>query len=539
MKFKRLMLTMMLLLFSMFTMLITNAENPNIPACDHEPPPEKPANKSCTVDGDGWHYNEDVCNNCSAIIGYTQKTHSSSKNCDCDSGACTKFTCNYGCSGGEHICDHEIVDLPPQSCKLVGRGDNAVVIAGFKLNVNSCTYCQGALGYSIIAMHSITSHCDSPYCNKYTCNYGCSGGTHGWCHKSRENNIKTPNPSDDKNCTLQNKSIIKLNSSFNAKPLPHIISQFFNFIPFIVDKGYTVEEFYYETTETCSICNEEYTVFHSGFYNKPHEGDDTVFNAVQYNPAFEPGVIQDYTLTKRVELCSTCGLSTLTVHLKADRDADGLADTDETTIHNTEIDNPDTDGDGMTDGWEVKHGLNPLDPSDANSDSNNNNVIDLDECKQELKKLDSDLDGLNNYDELFIYNTNPYEVDDTDKDGLSDAQEINIYKTDRTNADTDGDGLNDGNEVNDLHSNPLSIDTDGDGLEDKFEADNENLDINDADADNDGWIDGFEHKYYGNLDNNPSADNDSDSISNYDESLLLLDQNKTQESDDNLGLIVY
>ena len=35
MKFKRLILTMMLLLFSMFTMLITKAENPNVPACDH------------------------------------------------------------------------------------------------------------------------------------------------------------------------------------------------------------------------------------------------------------------------------------------------------------------------------------------------------------------------------------------------------------------------------------------------------------------------------------------------------------------------
>ncbi|MDO8303742.1 MAG: hypothetical protein Q7T18_10915, partial [Sedimentisphaerales bacterium] len=47
-----------------------------------------------------------------------------------------------------------------------------------------------------------------------------------------------------------------------------------------------------------------------------------------------------------------------------DTDSDGLLDCLEYwagTLHN----NPDTDGDGMPDGWEVQYGLNPLNPADA------------------------------------------------------------------------------------------------------------------------------------------------------------------------------
>jgi len=66
---------------------------------------------------------------------------------------------------------------------------------------------------------------------------------------------------------------------------------------------------------------------------------------------------------------------------------------------------------------------------------------------------DTDGDGLSDYDEVKIYNTNPNKVD-TDGDGLSDYEEVKIYKTDPLKSDTDGDGHSDGEEVKNGY-NPL------------------------------------------------------------------------------------
>ncbi|MBR4170906.1 MAG: hypothetical protein IKR48_04585 [Kiritimatiellae bacterium] len=60
--------------------------------------------------------------------------------------------------------------------------------------------------------------------------------------------------------------------------------------------------------------------------------------------------------------------------LDPDRDGDGIATYDEWTVSRTDPDNPDTDGDGMPDGWEVNHGLSPLDPSDADSDADGDGI---------------------------------------------------------------------------------------------------------------------------------------------------------------------
>lgn len=67
--------------------------------------------------------------------------------------------------------------------------------------------------------------------------------------------------------------------------------------------------------------------------------------------------------------------------------------------------------------------------------------------------LDSDGDGLTNYEEINIYGTDPFNLD-TDGDGISDGDEILIWKTDPLNPDTDGDGYNDGLEVRSGY-NPL------------------------------------------------------------------------------------
>ena len=68
----------------------------------------------------------------------------------------------------------------------------------------------------------------------------------------------------------------------------------------------------------------------------------------------------------------------------------------------------DSDGDGIPDDWEIEHGLNPNDPSDAG--------------------LDPDKDGLTNFEEYQVINTYSRSTDpqnsDTDGDGFSDKEEL-------------------------------------------------------------------------------------------------------------------
>lgn len=76
---------------------------------------------------------------------------------------------------------------------------------------------------------------------------------------------------------------------------------------------------------------------------------------------------------------------------------------------------------------------------------------------------DLDLDGLSNKQEK-EYGTNP-ELYDTDMDGLDDYYELFKSKTDPTKVDTDGDGLNDYDEL-ELKLDPLKADSKGDGIKD-------------------------------------------------------------------------
>ena len=56
------------------------------------------------------------------------------------------------------------------------------------------------------------------------------------------------------------------------------------------------------------------------------------------------------------------------------------------------------------------------------------------------------------------------ELKDTDEDGLDDGEEVRIWNTDPLNRDTDNDTLSDGDEVNIYGTSPTSEDTDGDGI---------------------------------------------------------------------------
>lgn len=105
-----------------------------------------------------------------------------------------------------------------------------------------------------------------------------------------------------------------------------------------------------------------------------------------------------------------------------DPDCDGLCNLDEQFYRTNPLD-PDTDHDGMPDGWEIQHGFDPLNPADA--------------------LADADGDGLTNVREYEL-DADPRRVD-TDGDGLPDAWE-GVYRLKMR--------------LNDAHENPDNDDAD-------------------------------------------------------------------------------
>jgi len=126
---------------------------------------------------------------------------------------------------------------------------------------------------------------------------------------------------------------------------------------------------------------------------------------------------------------------------------------------------------------------------------------------QDPKAMDSDGDGISDFDETNVYKSDPMNPD-TDGDGLKDGAEVRQYKTDPLNPDTDGDGLRDGAEVNQYKTNPLNPDTDGDGLKDGEEVTQYKTDPLKSDTDGDGLKDGEEVTQYKTNPLNPDTDAD-------------------------------
>ncbi len=89
----------------------------------------------------------------------------------------------------------------------------------------------------------------------------------------------------------------------------------------------------------------------------------------------------------------------------------------------------DSDGDGIPDWLEKLIGTDPYNP-------------------------DTDGDGLSDGEEFWIYFTDPLNPD-TDYDGLTDGAEAHVYGTDPLNPDTDGGGVYDGHEVMEDGTDPL------------------------------------------------------------------------------------
>ncbi len=184
------------------------------------------------------------------------------------------------------------------------------------------------------------------------------------------------------------------------------------------------------------------------------------------------------------------------------------------------IRDPDSDGDGLLDGWEFENGLDPSsghtfpemlpdrwqyylywygDPRDTDVDGMPDDwelAFDLDDPEG-----DPDADGVSNVGE-FLNGTDPLGPDilyggvltqedrdgdgvptrveraiglvedlrDSDGDNITDGAEMYEHGTDPNSRDTDGDGIPDSNEL-ELGTSPIMKDTDGDGLEDAMEGD--------------------------------------------------------------------
>lgn len=126
---------------------------------------------------------------------------------------------------------------------------------------------------------------------------------------------------------------------------------------------------------------------------------------------------------------------------------------------------------------------------------------------EELMERDSDGDELSDYDEIYVYGTDPLDPD-TDGDGLTDYEEIHTHGTDPLEEDSDGDGLSDGDEVNVYSTDPLDTDTDSDGLNDYEEVNEYETDPLDPDTDGDGLNDFDEVNEYGTDPLNPDTDGD-------------------------------
>ncbi|MEI7498788.1 MAG: binary toxin-like calcium binding domain-containing protein [Candidatus Falkowbacteria bacterium] len=109
--------------------------------------------------------------------------------------------------------------------------------------------------------------------------------------------------------------------------------------------------------------------------------------------------------------------------LKFDTDSDGLSDSQEVFVYFTNPLKADSDGDGVPDKKEIEDRTNPngKGPMDLDKDE----VADKDELsfKTDMFNPDTDGDGLTDGQEIFKYKTNPNNPD-TDGDGNTDGKEV-------------------------------------------------------------------------------------------------------------------
>jgi len=203
-----------------------------------------------------------------------------------------------------------------------------------------------------------------------------------------------------------------------------------------------------------------------------------------------------------------------------DPDNDGVSNVQEFEW-GSDPNNPDSDNDGLPDGWEILFGrgtgglsgLDPMDPTDANADADwitGNHIPSEMDAVGQVTSL-----PYTNYDEYYRHNvhgnwtpTNPLNGD-TDGDCFLDPDDYLPLTATLNNdgvtgggvGDSDGNGIPDGTEP----GNP-NADSDGDGVSNGQEG-QQGTDPGNSDSDGDGLSDGEEGEA-GTDPNNPDTDGD-------------------------------
>lgn len=154
-----------------------------------------------------------------------------------------------------------------------------------------------------------------------------------------------------------------------------------------------------------------------------------------------PGNTNKRTFTENTDPASRwwggnfTGLRILDIQLPADNAGPALVTfqrVDDTLPYAYSIGGVDTDADGIADAWEYQY-FGDLTTANGTTDFDKDGLPDVGEYLSHTdpknagssadKTGDADGDGLNNYDEVTLYGTNPYSAD-TDDDGISDNYEM-------------------------------------------------------------------------------------------------------------------
>lgn len=189
----------------------------------------------------------------------------------------------------------------------------------------------------------------------------------------------------------------------------------------------------------------------------------------------------------------------------SDYDGDLLTNSEESELGTSPYD-IDTDVDGLTDYEEVRiYSTSPLRPD--TDDDGLGDYFEITKYGTDPLKPDTDDDRLSDYDEIMVYNTDPRKPD-TDDDLLSDYEEVILYETNPRNPDTDFDGLDDYAEIKIHDTDPRRPDTDDDGIFDFNEIVTYRTNPRSEDTDDDALLDYDEIAYYGTNPLNPDTDGD-------------------------------
>lgn len=116
---------------------------------------------------------------------------------------------------------------------------------------------------------------------------------------------------------------------------------------------------------------------------------------------------------------------------RSDSDGDGLSDGEEINTVGSDPLLSDSDGDGLSDGDEVQGGLDPSDPGDAILDFDSDGLSNAQEIAlgTDVNLPDTDFDGLTDGFEVNTQGTEPLLID-TDGGGRGDGDEVNTDATD-------------------------------------------------------------------------------------------------------------